>query len=243
MTQGALEFGMTEDKVNGMKNEVTIDDLRVKDIHGRLDNHEMAVIGTYVDKRVIPGFLYRVRVIDSPSYLFNGQGLLLESIGRGYGKRITFESESRNEPYNYFYSDTVPEGYAFAPVAIRVHDQLDILPISGTSHGDKSCGRLQVINLTRPQREISTRLNDNGRSLWKSLEVYFTAKVLSATDLLLSCKVRSWTSIDCIGVCHVVKKRGAKRAEIDHVDLKVGSCLAGFKLVPPSQGASPLPVS
>ncbi|OQR69302.1 hypothetical protein BIW11_01874 [Tropilaelaps mercedesae] len=234
MTQGALEFGATEGKVNGVKNEVTIDDLRVKDIDGRLDGHELAVIGTHVDRRVIPGFMYRVRVTGSPDYLFDGQAMLLESVGRGYGKRITFESESYNEPRNYFYSDTAPEGYAFAPIAIRVGDQLDILPISGAAHGEKSCGRLQVINLTRPQHEIAMWLGDDSRTLWKSFEVHFTAKVLSATDLLLSCRVRSWTSIDCVGVCHVVRKRSSKRAEIDHVDLKAGSCLAGFRLVPPS---------
>ncbi|XP_003745808.2 uncharacterized protein LOC100902795 [Galendromus occidentalis] len=239
MTQGSLEFKPTSSEpvnsVSSVKNEVLIDDSRVEDIGARLEEHELPVIGTYVDKRVIPGFLYKVRVSDSPDYLFDGQPMLLESVGRGYGKRITFESETRNDPCNYFYSDSAKEGFAFSPIAVRVGDQLDVLPISGP-HMDKSCGRLQVVNITRYQRELEMRLGEDGRSLTKKIEVHFTAKVLSATDLLLSCKVRSWTSVDCIGVCHIVKKKTSKRAEIDHVDLLVGSCLAGFRLVPPSSG-------
>lgn len=236
MTQGSLEFMSSEVvKIGKMLREVSIDDLRVSNITGRLEQHEFPVIGTHVDKHVLPGFMYRVRMIGTTEWLFDGRALLLESVGRGYGKRISFESASKNEPNNYFYSDTSPEGYAFSPVAIRVQDELDILPMQGTmSTGEKSCGRLQVTNLTRPQLEIRTWLGDDGRSLWKSFEVHFTAKVLSATARLLSCRVRSWTSIDCVGICHMVRRRGVKRAEIDHIDLKVGSCLAGFRLVSPS---------
>lgn len=234
MTQDSLGFASSEEKVSKVKNQVNIEDLRVRDVAGKIESYERAVVGTHVDQNVLPGFMYRVRVIGSTDYLFDGRPLLLENIGRGYGKRITFESASKNEPSNYFYSDTAPEGYAFSPVAVCVHDQLDILPMQGSSHAEKSCGRLQVTNITRPQQEIRTWLAEDRKSLWKTFEVHFSAKVLSATEKLLSCRVRSWTSIDCVGICHMVRKRGAKRAEIDHIDLKVGSCLAGLKLVTPS---------
>ena len=78
------------------------------------------IAGTYVAPSITPGFHYKVRILGrrATSYLFQGRGLQLKSIGIGYGKRITFAPDTLNSNNNYFYSDTNEAGYAFELVAI-----------------------------------------------------------------------------------------------------------------------------
>lgn len=84
---------------------------------------ELPVIGTYVHPNIIIGAKYKVRSLATNKYLFEGAALTLQSIGRGYGKRITFNSDSSLYNDNYFYSDTCEEGYGFTIEAISVGDQ------------------------------------------------------------------------------------------------------------------------
>lgn len=46
------------------------------------------------------------------------------SIGRGYSRRLTFEASagSLNENDNYFWSDSMPSGYAFQVHVVSVGD-------------------------------------------------------------------------------------------------------------------------
>ncbi|XP_021960303.1 uncharacterized protein LOC110856156 isoform X2 [Folsomia candida] len=96
----------------------TLQDVPVTYTITGLLNHEFPVIGTYVDKRILPGFHYIVRPAQSKTPLFGGKPLNLLSIGRGYGKRLTFDSTSKNNNENYFWSDSYPEGFGFAPQAV-----------------------------------------------------------------------------------------------------------------------------
>lgn len=70
--------------------------------------------GTYVDPRILPGFKYIVRRLDSVTPLFDGRALKLVSVGVGYGKRISFEPDEGclNDPRNYFWSDSASQGFA-----------------------------------------------------------------------------------------------------------------------------------
>jgi hypothetical protein len=93
---------------------------------------EFPVIGTYVDKRIVPGFRYRVRKLgytNPERYLFNAEPLTLQSIGRGYGKRITFEGEFLNDNTNYFYSDTNAAGFGLSLVAVEADDLFTVTAI------------------------------------------------------------------------------------------------------------------
>lgn len=87
------------------------------------------VLGTYVDKRIIPGFHYKVRPIGHKSYLFEGNALQLVNIGMGYGKRITFKPDefNLNNNSNFFWSDSYPEGYGFQPQAVFCGMKFDIM--------------------------------------------------------------------------------------------------------------------
>lgn len=84
-----------------------------------LNNNIFILSGTYVDPRIIPGFHYRVRPANCRRHLFEGRSLLLQSVGMGYGKRITFKPDTLNSPENYFWSDSHPEGVGMEPRAVH----------------------------------------------------------------------------------------------------------------------------
>lgn len=51
------------------------------------------------------------------------------SIGMGYAKRLTFESESKIENNNYFWSDSHPDGLGLEPRA--VHEGMEFKVTAG----------------------------------------------------------------------------------------------------------------
>lgn len=63
--------------------------------------------------------------------LLQGRALYLESIGRGYGKRITFVGDSYNSNDNYFWSDTHPEGYGFSLSLVQEGDKFTLIDANG----------------------------------------------------------------------------------------------------------------
>jgi len=115
--------------------------------------YQLPVIGVYIDKRVIPGFKYKVcplpslksngRKLDA---LFDGRALNLQSIGRGYSRRFTFEADEGklNNNENYFWSDNTPEGYAFELEAIGVGDKFTIFDAKKEPQGICEVLKLEV---------------------------------------------------------------------------------------------------
>lgn len=116
----------------------------------RLQTHQLPVIGVFIDKKVIPGFKYRVRPLpgfDKPMEtlpcLFEGKALTLLSIGRGYARRFTFErTESSND--NYFWSDNRPEGFAFELEAISVGDKFTLFDVDEQPQGTAEVIKIEV---------------------------------------------------------------------------------------------------
>lgn len=116
--------------------------------------HEIPVVGTYVDTKVIPGFAYRVRRNGTNDYLFDGDALVLKDIGRGYGKRLTFHSEVIDND-NFFWSDSNPEeGFAFSVQVIFEGDKFDVMDRQG-----RKVAETQLIAVGEEQEieEISLR--------------------------------------------------------------------------------------
>ena len=91
------------------------------------ENYELPVIGTYIHNYILPGFRYRVRLNGTNEYLFGGKALKLESIGQGYGKRITFESHDILENNNFFWSDSHEAGFAFSPEILSGGEEFQVL--------------------------------------------------------------------------------------------------------------------
>lgn len=132
-------------------------------IAGDLQAHERLVVGTFIDPNICSGFMYRVRPLMTRKKLFkgllsvrtfyyrlvlicwlllSGQPLHLQSIGMGYGKRITFASEKRNGNDNYFWSDNFPTGYGFSIHVISVGEKFTIYDANHLAIG--SCEIIEV---------------------------------------------------------------------------------------------------
>ncbi|XP_066998270.2 uncharacterized protein [Anabrus simplex] len=114
--------------------------------------HEFPVIGSWVDPRIVPGFRYRVRLLTKQVHLFEGHALTLQSIGRGYGSRITFEADDGclNDNRNYLWSDSWPEGLAFELEVVSPGDKFTLYNVNHIA-----AGTLEVLNVQAPQVEVS----------------------------------------------------------------------------------------
>nr|XP_011440992.2 uncharacterized protein LOC105337795 [Crassostrea gigas] len=113
--------------------------------------HEFPVIGFHVDENICPGFRYRVRYMGSKDFLFNREPRMLQSIGLGYGKRLTFSGETLNNNENYFWSDSRPEGYAFTVCAVEAGDKFVIYDEMSHVVGD-----VDIIEVEESQTEEKT---------------------------------------------------------------------------------------
>jgi hypothetical protein len=116
-----------------------------------VEPHQMPVVGVYTDRRIVPGFKYRVRPLPeigetSPNKcMFNEQALTLKSIGRGYARRFTFDATtSLNNNDNYFWSDNRPEGYAFELEVISEGDKFTIFDSNKEAQGTVEVLQLEV---------------------------------------------------------------------------------------------------
>lgn len=141
-----------------LKSSITLDASELGDLPARyticaLHSHQFPVVGVYIDKRVIPGFKYRVRPLpaigeDSMKHecLFDGRALTLSSIGRGYARRFTFEADenSLNNNKNYFWSDNRPEGYAFEVEVISVNDKFTLYDANHVAQGTVEVVQIEV---------------------------------------------------------------------------------------------------
>lgn len=116
-----------------------------------LKEHQLPVVGVYVDKRVCPGFKYKVVPLPGPvgrqtSLLFGGRALTLISIGRGYSRRFTFEANNNclNENENYFWSDSRPEGFAFELEIVSDGDKFTIFDANHEAQGTMEIVKIEV---------------------------------------------------------------------------------------------------
>lgn len=119
----------------------------------------MFFTGTYVDPRILPGFCYRVRPINTKQYLFNGRAIQLMNIGAGYSKRLTFAPDKNclNSNSNYFWTDSHPSGFGFELRAVHSGAEFKILA------EDRCVGQASVFRVDNPQYEkkqivVSTKL-------------------------------------------------------------------------------------
>ncbi|XP_026499707.2 uncharacterized protein LOC113403383 isoform X1 [Vanessa tameamea] len=170
--------------IKSSSRRITVNGCEINDIPCQysvvgLERYEHPVIGTYVDPRIVPGFHYRVRPANSRRHLFEGRSLLLQSVGMGYGKRITFQPDTLNEPENYFWSDSHPEGLGMEPRAVHPDMKFTI-----TGNGGQ-IGEASVFRADLPQIEERTKYVDvpgkRGKAVEKYIQVDVTCHVKLAT--------------------------------------------------------------
>lgn len=136
--------------------------------------YEIPVVGTYIDKKIVPGFAYRVRRNGTSDFLFNGEALVLKSIGRGYGKRLTFHSDAV-ENDNFFWSDSNPdEGFAFSIQVIYEGNEFDVLD----RHGRK-VAETRLITVSDEQEINDVLLQKREIDMVVSVEMECSLKFLS----------------------------------------------------------------
>lgn len=110
-------------------------------------------MGVYIDKRVVPGFKYRVRPLPQVGKsstmhkcLFDEKALTLKSIGRGYARRFTFAADENrlNNNDNYFWSDNRPDGFAFELELISEGDKFTLFDSQKEAQGTVEVIKLEV---------------------------------------------------------------------------------------------------
>ncbi|XP_054288791.1 uncharacterized protein LOC129004288 isoform X1 [Macrosteles quadrilineatus] len=165
--------------INNKERSTVVHGVSIGDVPTRytvfgLQPYEMPVIGTYIDPRIMPGFEYRVRMAGPPrKHFFQGRALRLVSVGAGYGKRITFAPDVLNEPENYFWSDTHPDGLGFEIRAVHVGQRFHILA-GGLYLGEAHVFRADAAQYEEKQEVIRQK---DGTTIVKYVHVDVTCHV------------------------------------------------------------------
>ncbi|XP_062607650.1 uncharacterized protein LOC134269466 [Saccostrea cucullata] len=172
--------------------------------------HELPVIGFHVDDKICPGFCYRVRYMGTRDFLFNGESRMLQSVGLGYGKRLTFQGNTHNNNENYFWSDSRAEGFAFSICAVETGDKFVIYDEVSRVAGD-----VEVLSVDDDQTEIDT-VYEKG-CVKKFVRVRMTANVqyhnrhqgmlMDVTDHV----------IDIEGTAEIVRQRSSSKATTQQI--------------------------
>lgn len=190
-----------------------INDIPTSYIIDGLRSGELPVIGTYVDRRVVPGFRYRVRLNQSEKHLFEGRPLHLEGIGSGYGKRLSFESSCRSGNDNYFWSDSQPEGYGFKPVALWRGDRVTLTrEVPGGADQDRQVDVIACVS----QVEVSQKVTGPGE-VQKRFQVKFVCRPAPVEGQVVQQEEEEDRALLVVAVAVLSKVRGQRRAKVDRL--------------------------
>ena len=185
----------------------------------------MAVSGTYIDERITPGFRYYVRPLDGSQKFFDGEALTLLSIGLGYGRRITFESKDvlRNE--NFFWTDSNPEGFAFAIDAVPIGQKFTVYSIET----DKEIGTAVVDDVIL-QKEISStsenRTTKKKIAVVMRITIHYESNSHGLMSLLPEETYEVWSK------AIVIKDKGARSASLRCVEIADLPAIGDVNLYP-----------
>lgn len=133
---------------------------------------------------------------------------MLQSIGMGYGKRLTFKSDTRNLNDCYFWTDNNPEGFGFSISAISKGDNFMIYDAM-----NQSVGELVIESVEGPQIEESmTACKGEVR---KMVRVRFTCSVHRHVKFEHNLYTNGINDIQVAeGEAELVKTRKSKEASI-----------------------------
>ena len=170
----------------------------------------------------MPGFHYRVRLLGSQRHLFEGQALRLQSVGLGYGKRITFQGESLNYTDNYFWSDTATEGYGFSLQVLRPGSSFLVYFTD-----ERPIGTAFIEEVHQDSHVIGTYVNKEGVA--KHVSATFTATLTYDAERHGVLPLVMKETLDLTGTVIAVKPPRGKKAWTRHImDVvlpNVGNCM------------------
>ena len=171
-----------------------------------------------MDPSIAVGFRYRVRKLGSPNAFYGGKALTLMSIGKGYGKRLTFESFDVLENDNYFWSDSHPEGFAFSLCVVDAGQTFDLC----SNEDFREIGSVVFEGIDNAQQEVSSQVLPDG-TIVKKVKVVAEAFFQYSADPHGLLSLHSEESLQITGIATVERPRRSRKAitksiEIDHPD-------------------------
>jgi len=175
-----------------------------------ISNSSLLFTGFEVDNRIAPGFRYFVRYIGTDEYLFDGEARRLESIGMGYGRRLTFNGDTLNFNENYFWTDSNSQGYAFSIEAVHEGDEFSIID---SNH--QPVGTAVIETADFPQVELNTTVKDG--KVVKDVKVRFSCfikhnNVNTGVGSLINVNAQDFEMVE--GTAQIVKERGSRKATV-----------------------------
>lgn len=185
-----------------------IKDIPTSYIQNGFQPHELVIIGTYIDRYIIPGFKYRVRQNTTNKYFFGGKSLFLEQIGLGYGKRLTFAGNCLNKNKNYFWSDSSPDGFGFSIEAITIGNKFSV--VDSTT---KLILGYAVVTSIEKQAEIHSNVKNDG-SIEKEVMVAFMCDINAEGKPGIKCD-----QVAVSGTAILVKEKGSRFSELKSIKL------------------------
>lgn len=155
--------------------------------------------------------------------------MLLQSVGCGYGKRISFAGPTLNHNTNYFYSDSHASGCAFSIVAVSNGDLFIVMNSAGRAVGQA------IIDCVKSQKEVSSHITPEG-SVEKRVNVTFSVLVQYSCQRNGKLSLFSDKVIEAVGIVVLVKAKVATKASVVRVERvglpHFGMCL--FEPIPKS---------
>ena len=149
--------------------------------------------------------------------------MTLVSIGKGYGKRLTFESFDVLENDNYFWSDSIPEGFAFSISVVDAGQKFDLCTIEDS----REIGSVVLEEVDAAQHEICSKVKSDG-TIVKKVKVAMEAFFRYGADPHGLLSLHSEESMQISGIVTVERPKRSRKAvtksiEIDHPDF--GLCV------------------
>lgn len=171
-----------------------------------------------MDPNIAVGFRYRVRRLGSMDFYYGGKALTLMSMGKGYGKRLTFESSDVLSNDNYFWSDSHPEGFAFSVQAVEAGQSFDMYDDSS-----REAGRVVLEQVDAGQTLVSSEVLDDG-TMVKKVQVVAEVLLHYSADPHGLMSLHSEEALQISGIATLARPPRSRKAvlksiEIDHPDL------------------------
>jgi len=191
-----------------------------------LQPYEFAAVGVWIHPNIVPGFKYKVRPIEEKErtrFLFDKRALELTSIGRGYSRRLTFEASPGllNNNDNYFWTDSMPFGYAFQIHVVSVGDNFTVYDANNIA-----VASLEITKIPSAQKEIKHDVTEN-REVRKHVEVNMMCKI----DWFYKDDLSAITPVTGIAVVSKSSRGSAKLVKILDAAIGFMPC-RGYTLIP-----------
>lgn len=130
------------------------------------------------------------------------------SMGMGYGKRLTFKGDTLNNNECFFWSDSMPDGYAFSIVALLPKERFIVYNGAGRSVAD-----VVIETVETPGVELSSTI-DTG-SINKHVQTRFACSMnYHHRHHGLLVDVISQEVLDLSGIVEVVKGKREREAQV-----------------------------